>query len=1245
MAATTYRKGISTLVILSLLAAMLAFAGTARADSDRMSATLTTFEGIDGLYDLKKTSDGGYISTGNKPDEPLNRKGLLVKLNAKGEKAWSKNVGGEYLKSVIQTSDGGYAYAGRTDDSFFFGKATPNGEVEWENTAFGSPYTFGSANGIVEIPGSGFIVAGSARSAETGMDQMVLRTDLFGNEVWSKHFGESGDQCAYGLIKAFEADRYILIGNSNGSGYLLNMDGSGNKKWEGEYPIDSGTSLLMNGAQSSDGTYVMTGNIIMTKDSKPNTILLKADAQGNMKWEQIYHQANPSQGSGVIMTRDGGYAITGTAADYKKMILLKTDAAGNLQWIHTEDGYLGGRTVLQLADGSYLVAGAEQGSRLWNIHVGPPLGLTVDDQLNVINGLDNTMEYSTDNGKSYQTYDPSAAPSFDGNVSVLVRYKADLAAGYETGEPEKFDFTVPTIQEVEALYPIQVPLNTPLKDLGLPETVKVTLSDGSQKQALVIWDQGIPTYNATMPFPYIFNGQLIPPAGATNPLGKNVTVMVLIQPAILTIQSVEQPGLFQVPIGTPLEKLGLPKTVRVTLSDNSIEQAEVSWDEGIPLYNGNMMMFYTFTGQLTPPAGVANSQMLKVYAQVMVVPSAPVLTITEVKPFSDIRVTVGTELSNLGLPENAEVTLSDNSKMQTKITWNQGEPTYDKDQPGTYPFTGELTLPEGVTNPNKAEANIHVIVDSAPLTVAEVKALPDISVPIGTESSQLQLPEKVKVTLSDRTEVEAGVTWNEGTPAYDKDQPGTYPFTGELTLSDGVTNPSGYRAELNVIVSTDASPSLTGITLDSSTYRLEVGKTHSTVVTAVYSDGSTKPAADPLAFNSSKPVIASVDENGIVKGLAAGTAVITAQYQGFTAEATVTVWQESQEPQPPQEPNPPSGGESSPSSPSPVSVPTPPANPDHVVTGCSSTQPCTVKLGDGVQITLPGGTASASFTITIDKITLPSGSMPDDMKLISSVYELKKSFEDKFQQPVTLRFAFNSSEIGKGQHAALFYLDETIGKWVEVESKIEDDRVVAEVDHFTKFAVFAVADSKEEQPVHVYQDIKGHWAEGLIQEASGKGLVTGYEGDLFRPDQTITRAEFTVMLTRALGIETQAENGQISFTDGGNIPLWAKSAVSVAVKQKLVSGYEDGTFRPDGQITRAEMSAMIVRALNIPPDNEASLSFADEKNIPNWVKGFVAAAAKQGIVHGLNGEFAPDRQATRAEAAVMLLRMLQAAEK
>lgn len=171
-----------------------------------------------------------------------------------------------------------------------------------------------------------------------------------------------------------------------------------------------------------------------------------------------------------------------------------------------------------------------------------------------------------------------------------------------------------------------------------------------------------------------------------------------------------------------------------------------------------------------------------------------------------------------------------------------------------------------------------------------------------------------------------------------------------------------------------------------------------------------------------------------------------------------------------------------------------------------------------------------------------------------------------------------------------------------------------------------------------FDDIKGHWAEQSIIEAASKGLINGYPGGKFLPNASITRTEFTVMLSRALQLEVQ---GELEFSDVSNIPNWAKTDVAKAVKAGLIQGYQDDSFRGEQQVTRAEIAVMVARSLNLKASDGEKLTFVDSGDIPTWAKGWVELAVDKGIMEGRSGNtFVPNDNATRAEATVMILRLL-----
>jgi heme-binding NEAT domain protein len=172
-----------------------------------------------------------------------------------------------------------------------------------------------------------------------------------------------------------------------------------------------------------------------------------------------------------------------------------------------------------------------------------------------------------------------------------------------------------------------------------------------------------------------------------------------------------------------------------------------------------------------------------------------------------------------------------------------------------------------------------------------------------------------------------------------------------------------------------------------------------------------------------------------------------------------------------------------------------------------------------------------------------------------------------------------------------------------------------------------------------FTDIASHWAEAQIARAVTLGFVSGYPDGSFNPNGRVNRAELAVMISRALNFGGNAES--LGFADENEIPAWARPYVAQAVNNGLLVGYPDQSFRPGKEVTRAEIVVMIVRALNLPVNENAALPFADADRIPAWARPYVAAAYEHGIVYGrVNNTFAPADPVTRAEAVAMILRML-----
>lgn len=196
---------------------------------------------------------------------------------------------------------------------------------------------------------------------------------------------------------------------------------------------------------------------------------------------------------------------------------------------------------------------------------------------------------------------------------------------------------------------------------------------------------------------------------------------------------------------------------------------------------------------------------------------------------------------------------------------------------------------------------------------------------------------------------------------------------------------------------------------------------------------------------------------------------------------------------------------------------------------------------------------------------------------------------------------------------------------------------------------FTTAAEQPKPPIAKFKDMAGHWAEGTVAKLAGMGVISGYEDGSFRPDNEISRAEVTAILVRALKLPAGSEQDLLKFKDRASIPDWARGVVAAAAKEGLVRGYPqpDGTvtFEPDRPVSRAEMAALVVRILEkkVGSVAPAELKFVDAGSIPQWARSSVGAAVAKGIVVGYpDNTFRPQKRVTRAEAAAMILRMLEA---
>lgn len=169
-------------------------------------------------------------------------------------------------------------------------------------------------------------------------------------------------------------------------------------------------------------------------------------------------------------------------------------------------------------------------------------------------------------------------------------------------------------------------------------------------------------------------------------------------------------------------------------------------------------------------------------------------------------------------------------------------------------------------------------------------------------------------------------------------------------------------------------------------------------------------------------------------------------------------------------------------------------------------------------------------------------------------------------------------------------------------------------------------------------DMDGHWAYEYVDYGVQKGYINGYEDGSFQPEKSVSRAEFAKMLNTAIGI-TKKES--IDFTDVAE-NAWYYDEVRKAVYAGCINGYEDGSFLPNNSITRQE-AAVILSRIALRAEQKRSLDdFADADDIASWAKEAFTLAYSKGFITGDDtGHLHPDGVLTRAQAAKIIYSFLE----
>ena len=344
-----------------------------------------------------QTSDGGYVIASNN-----NNDGYLIKTDSSGNIQWTKNYGGTY-SAAIQTQDGGYLMTGAitnlTETSansyIYLVKTDSNGNMQWNTTYH--PAFRDSGRSVVQTSDGGYAIVGIAGWTSSYAPNAVyfIKTDAYGNKQWDKNFGGS-DSVPYSVVQTSDGG-YAIVARSNyfrfGAptyAYLIKTDSSGDQIWQNSY----GNCFFYSVIQTLDSGYMLAGYTYTNATNGNDVYLVKTDSYGNQLWNTTYGGTGDDRGNSGVLTGDGGYVITGytnsSGVGGNDAYLVKTDLSGIMQWQKTYGGTEddAGYSVVQTSDGGFAISGSS-GSNVLLVNVMP------DDPPFTVNNYDRSWHSSS----------------------------------------------------------------------------------------------------------------------------------------------------------------------------------------------------------------------------------------------------------------------------------------------------------------------------------------------------------------------------------------------------------------------------------------------------------------------------------------------------------------------------------------------------------------------------------------------------------------------------------------------------------------------------------------------------------------------------------------------------------------------------------------------------------------------------------------------------------------------------------
>ncbi len=298
---------------------------------------------------------------------------VCVSSISRAQSGFQKNIGtdsSDYFREVITTLDGGYATVGITYEDDIQGdvllcKYDGNGDLQWSKT-YDAGYSEEGYDIKQDNDGNFIILAQITIDDVNGdLDILLIKTDSFGNTIWSNIYGDAYGEEGYALDITADGN-YVVTGSTDSYSafevwaYSLKTDTSGAELWTKTWRIPSSLSFYIGACATSDSGFVACGQRFLQAN---DFIIGKYSSTGVTQWEESVGSAKADFGFDIRQTKDGGYIAVGVGSSVDlasaNFTVIRLNENGSIRWVKDIAAQFNNRlnSVIELADSSFILGG------------------------------------------------------------------------------------------------------------------------------------------------------------------------------------------------------------------------------------------------------------------------------------------------------------------------------------------------------------------------------------------------------------------------------------------------------------------------------------------------------------------------------------------------------------------------------------------------------------------------------------------------------------------------------------------------------------------------------------------------------------------------------------------------------------------------------------------------------------------------------------------------------------------------